>query len=304
MPDYNTFSGYLDFTIDSKDRMHYMFVESASLPKDHPVILWLGGSPRCSKLDGYFYDIGPFTYSLDDEKVTTRAGNEYTWNDGANLLFLEYPLGVGFSETTSSKDYTDTQVAFQVFTGLQLFYKKFPEFVDNELWLAGHYYAGIIAPTVAYYVQQYNREASLVRINLKGLLLNNPITDFSVDLVPARISMAYKRVLFDTEYLDSLEDICAGGYTGEECVTELSAVNTTLFSNLNFFDIYRDCASNDEIASKYLNPNNEETLLEEFPICFSTEGIEAFFTNNAYRTSLHITTVSDWHYCSSDVRFT
>lgn len=303
MPGFNTFSGYLDFTSDLKNRMHYIFVESAALPKDHPVILWLGGSPRCSKLDGYFYDIGSDIFSLDDKSVVTRVANEYSWNDGANLLFLEYPLGVGFSEVSSSKNYTDSEVAFQVFTGLQLFYKKFPEFVDSELWLAGHYYAGIVAPTVAYYVQQYNKEASMGKINLKGLILNNPITDFNIDLVPARISMANRKVLFDAKYMETISDICAESYTGDKCVTELNALNTTSFLNLNIFDIYRDCYSNDETATDYLNPNDFNKLLTDFSSCFSSQPLEDFFKKDSYKESLHVSSETEWNYCSKNVRF-
>lgn len=92
----------------------------------------------------------------------------------ANMLYLESPAGVGFSYSDDQKYATnDTEVSdtpetqlligSQVFTGvysfpqvsmnnylaLKEFYRLFPEFSKNQLFLTGESYGGIYIPTLA-----------------------------------------------------------------------------------------------------------------------------------------------------------
>lgn len=73
----------------------------------------------------------------------------------ANVLYLESPAGVGFSYSNDKSYATnDTEVAQSNFEALQDFFRLFPEYKDNELFLTGESYAGIYIPTLAVLVMQ------------------------------------------------------------------------------------------------------------------------------------------------------
>lgn len=66
--------------------------------------------------------------------------NPHSWNTEANVLYIESPVNVGFSYTLIQNDfnYTDDAVANDNLKVLIYFLtSKFPEFVENDLWIAG-----------------------------------------------------------------------------------------------------------------------------------------------------------------------
>ena len=59
------------------------------------------------------------------------------------------------------------------------FYEKFPELKDQQMYLSGFGYAGIIAPKLALNIIEHNSKSETpdwLRLNLNGLLLFNPCT--------------------------------------------------------------------------------------------------------------------------------
>lgn len=60
------------------------------------------------------------------------------------------------------------------------FFKKFPEYVSNQFYLAGEYYAGKMIPDLALKINNYNSQSS-TKINIKAILIGNGIMDLSND---------------------------------------------------------------------------------------------------------------------------
>ncbi|XP_057558545.1 lysosomal protective protein isoform X2 [Hippopotamus amphibius kiboko] len=149
-PSFRQYSGYLRGS--GSKHLHYWFVESQKDPKSSPVVLWLNGGPGCSSLDGLLTEHGPFLIQPDG---ATLEYNPYSWNLIANVLYLESPAGVGFSYSDDKSYATnDTEVAQSNFEALKDFFRLFPEYKDNELFLTGESYAGIYIPTLAVLVME------------------------------------------------------------------------------------------------------------------------------------------------------
>ena len=86
------YSGYLP--LHDGTNLHYWFFESQSQHRlKDPLVLWLNGGPGCSSLFGAMLECGPFQLNQHGNLIL----NPYSWNSNANLLFLESPVGVGFS---------------------------------------------------------------------------------------------------------------------------------------------------------------------------------------------------------------
>jgi carboxypeptidase C (cathepsin A) len=82
--------------------MFYLFFETSNVDKTVPIVLWLNGGPRCSSLLGAFEEqVSPFY--LDDEGKLFR--NPYGWNKAAHVLFVDNPIGTGFSTVDNDASY-------------------------------------------------------------------------------------------------------------------------------------------------------------------------------------------------------
>ena len=58
-------------------------------------MLWLNGGPGASTIaSGLLFENGPCRYST--EKNTT-VRNPYGWNEKVNIIYLDQPVGTGFS---------------------------------------------------------------------------------------------------------------------------------------------------------------------------------------------------------------
>ncbi|RXH79054.1 hypothetical protein DVH24_040201 [Malus domestica] len=97
------YAGYVTVNQTHGRALFYWFFEAINNPQDKPLLLWLNGGPGCSSIGyGAMEELGPF-FPQNDTKPKLKF-NPYTWNNAANLLFLESPVGVGFSYTNTSQD--------------------------------------------------------------------------------------------------------------------------------------------------------------------------------------------------------
>lgn len=96
------FSGYLPISTDK--RVFYWFVEAAAPldPASAPLTLWTNGGPGCSGLFGLLEEMGPFRPTKDGNAL---VANPLSWNRLSNMLYVEIPVGVGFSYSHDAKDY-------------------------------------------------------------------------------------------------------------------------------------------------------------------------------------------------------
>ncbi|KAH6816788.1 serine carboxypeptidase-like 33 [Perilla frutescens var. frutescens] len=103
-PHVSQFSGYITVNEAHGRALFYWFFEAQTLPDKKPLLLWLNGGPGCSSIGyGAAVELGPLRVG---GKGAILEFNQYSWNKEANLLFLESPVGVGFSYSNTSSDFT------------------------------------------------------------------------------------------------------------------------------------------------------------------------------------------------------
>ena len=172
---FNQFSGYLNLENTSKN-IHYWFAESESSPSTDPLVFWTNGGPGCSGLIGFLTEQGPFRPDSQGKLVM----NEWRWNRIANMVFLEQPVGVGFSYSDNSADYRigDDQAAKDNLQTLLAFLRKFPQYQNAPLFITSESYGGHYMPTLANEIIEYNAQQSATKLNFKGFAVGNPYTDY------------------------------------------------------------------------------------------------------------------------------
>jgi len=93
-------------------------------------VIWLNGGPGCSSMDGALMEIGP--YRLKDDAHLEY--NDGSWDEFANVLFVDNPVGTGYSYVNSDSYLHElTDMASQMITFLESFFVLFPEYEDNDV---------------------------------------------------------------------------------------------------------------------------------------------------------------------------
>lgn len=81
------------------------------------------------------------------EPITTNPPalyrNTYSWNNVANMIWLESPCGVGFSycDTAAGLVHDDATTAAQNLQALITFFSLYPEYAKNDFYITGESYA-------------------------------------------------------------------------------------------------------------------------------------------------------------------
>lgn len=152
--------GFLDVNRDKGSNMYYMYYEAsepAADPSTTPIVLWLQGGPGCSSLFGMVYINGP--YFVNDD-LTLRP-NPGSWSRLYGMLFIEQPIGVGWSSVGTAKiPDNELDVAWDLYRALQNFYGSFPAYKDRPLIVTGESYAGKYVPSLAHFILQADAFAS------------------------------------------------------------------------------------------------------------------------------------------------
>lgn len=73
------------------------FFEARRSPEKAPLILWLNGGPGATSMQGALRENGP-CFIADDSNSTYL--NPWSWNNEANVLYVDQPLHTGFSYST------------------------------------------------------------------------------------------------------------------------------------------------------------------------------------------------------------
>lgn len=136
--------------------------------------MWLQGGPGASSLFGLFTENGPFRV----DKNKTLQMRKYSWSISHNVIYIDNPVGTGFSFTDHDEGYArnETQVGEDLHSALVQFFTLFSELQGNDFYVTGESYAGKYVPALSYTIHEKN-PTSKVKINLKGLAIGNGLTD-------------------------------------------------------------------------------------------------------------------------------
>nr|XP_018897587.1 PREDICTED: venom serine carboxypeptidase-like [Bemisia tabaci] len=170
-----SFAGYLTVNKSTDSNLFFWLFKSQKGDwRKQPLIVWLQGGPGSSSMFGLFSEIGPFSVTKK-QKLKRR---KYSWNRKYNVVFIDNPVGTGFSFTKQDSGYTtdETDVARDLYEALVQLLKLFPSLQGNKVIVVGESYAGKYVPAIGYKIYRQN-QASTFKINLCGLMLGNAWVD-------------------------------------------------------------------------------------------------------------------------------
>lgn len=296
------YSGYV--TVDEKKQraLFYYFAEAEIQPASKPLVLWLNGGPGCSSLGvGAFSENGPFRPSGE---VLVR--NEYSWNTEANMLYLETPIGVGFSYSTDTSSYesvNDHITARDNLMFLKKWLDKFPQYRNRSLFITGESYAGHYVPQLAELMLQFSKE---YHFNLKGIALGNPVLEYATDF-NSRAEFFWSHGLISDSTYKMFTSVCNysryvseyyRGSVSPICSKVMSQVSRETSKFVDKYDVTLDvCISSVFSQSKVLNP---QQVTESIDVCVEDETVN-YLNRLDVQEALHarLVGVRKWAVCSN-----
>lgn len=105
-----------------KDDIFYWMFESRDAPSTDPLVLWLTGGPGCASEVALFYENGPYQFNEDGSLKT----NANSWNEVSNLLYVDQPVGTGFSQGGLHDARSEEEVAADMAVMLRGFLEQNP----------------------------------------------------------------------------------------------------------------------------------------------------------------------------------
>ena len=92
------YSGFVNVDQTTNSNLFYWFYRSDNLEPEAPLVLWLNGGPGSSSQLGNFIENGPLRLVKDDSGIIrVHSITDQAWTAVANVIFLDQPVGVGYS---------------------------------------------------------------------------------------------------------------------------------------------------------------------------------------------------------------
>ncbi|GMH12498.1 hypothetical protein Nepgr_014339 [Nepenthes gracilis] len=235
---FRQYAGYVTVNASHGRALFYWFFEAIDDPKKKPLLLWFNGGPGCSSVGyGEAEEIGPFFPQKGG--IPKLKFNKYTWIRAANLLFLEFPVGVGFSYTNTSSDLNqlgDKITAEDNFRFLINWFKRFPQYRSHDFYIAGESYAGHYVPQLAVLIYDNNKKATKEDyIKFKGFMIGNALLDDDTDQV-GMIRYAWDHAVISDELYDDIEKNC--NFSLENVSDACNDGLSEYFAVYNIIDMY------------------------------------------------------------------
>ncbi|KAL1302125.1 hypothetical protein AAFC00_002559 [Neodothiora populina] len=264
-------AGHIEVSPEHHGNLFFWHYQNRHIANRQRTVLWINGGPGCSSMDGAMMEVGPYRVQADG----SLTYNNGSWDEFANLLFVDNPVGTGFSYVDGDsyvhelKDMADQMVTF-----LEKFFTIFPEYTLDDFYIAGESYAGQHIPYIAQAILDRNAETKGQKWNLAGLLIGNGWISGPEQYL-SYLQFAYKEGIIkgDSDAAKQIEaqqaicikDLDAGGKdhvdtrSCERILTEILRISEKDGNCRNMYDVrltdsYPSCGMNWPPDLEYVRP--------------------------------------------------
>lgn len=134
-----SYSGYLTVNKTYNSNLFFWYFPARNNAANAPVVLWMQGGPGASSLYGLFMENGPVFVNAQN-RLEKR---QYSWHLDHHVVYIDNPVGAGFSFTNEAAGYATNQVdvGTNLFSAVRQFFQLFPEIRNNRFYITGESYA-------------------------------------------------------------------------------------------------------------------------------------------------------------------
>jgi carboxypeptidase D len=121
---------HIEVDAQNSGNLFFWHYQNRHIANKQRTVLWLNGGPGCSSMDGALMEIGPYRVEKDGK----LSYNNGSWDEFANLLFVDQPVGTGFSYVnTNSFLHELDEMADQFMVFLEKWFALFPEYEHDDV---------------------------------------------------------------------------------------------------------------------------------------------------------------------------
>ncbi|KAJ7629257.1 carboxypeptidase cpdS [Mycena polygramma] len=148
---------------DTRELFFWFFPSENAAAADE-ITIWLTGGPGCSSLSAALQENGPFLWQGG---TPAPFPNSWSWNELTNIVYIEHPVGVGFTQGTPGLLHNEAE-ATEEFLG---FWKSFVDAFKlngRKVFITGESYGGMYVPYIAdamlnaQDIQYFNVEGTII----------------------------------------------------------------------------------------------------------------------------------------------
>nr|XP_043619527.1 serine carboxypeptidase II-2-like [Erigeron canadensis] len=304
--DFEQYAGYVTVNQVNGRALFYWLTEASQDPASKPLVLWLNGGPGCSSVAlGMAEEVGPFHVNADGKSVYL---NLYSWNNVANLLFLDSPAGVGYSYSNASSDIRsngDKRTAADSLQFLLNWLERFPQYKGRDFYITGESYAGHYVPQLSQAIVRYNKANPGSPINIKGYMVGNALTDDYSDRVGLYQFLWAVGLISDQTYkkLNELCDKESVVHPSQDC-DQITDIANQEMGNIDPYSIFTPTCSANGVTKQFLRRwHNVGHIGQSYDPCTEQHSI-VYFNSPEVQNALHVyhtNTSRAWETCSDVV---
>lgn len=198
----DSFSGFLN--VSGAGSLFYWYFEgtgaaaSDDAAEPPPLLLWLQGGPGSPSMLGALFEHGPVR--LDEAGNLRRRSDSETWSSRWPILYIDSPVGTGWSFAESDLGYAKSQedVAHTLSVVLEAFARLHPG-APRHLLLSGESYGGHYIPALGAYLLDHPGS-----FTLRGIAIGDGFTN-PLEQVLTKPKEAFALGLLDERQLEEAE---------------------------------------------------------------------------------------------------
>ncbi|KAG7165380.1 Retinoid-inducible serine carboxypeptidase-like 1 [Homarus americanus] len=206
---------------------------------NYPLIMWLQGGPGSSGVGfGNFEEMGP--------KDLNGNNRKYAWTKSANLMFVDNPVGTGYSYVDSSKDFAidNMQIAADLVALVKEVFTKNPDMQKMPFFVFAESYGGKMTVDFALALDEAIKNGEVVS-DFRGVALGDSWIS-PMDSINTWGTYLYQMGWVNREGLNKVDAAAAKAQTAvdeerwTDATNEWSAsegVVSSVAHNVNFYNV-------------------------------------------------------------------
>ena len=263
--------------------LYYILFKSRDENPTAPLVWFFEGGPGQSSMHALFFQNGPFRLQKD----LSLKVNEFSFNNIADVLYLDQPLGTGFSNcsNTSWIPHHESVIVNDLMYFIEKFIAKHPEYKKRPLYLVSQGYGSHFALPLGMMLSMHD----VPGVNFQGIALGNPWIRPEIQLTSLAGFSKRKQLCTEFQFIASML-----GYI-------MSSIFIDLDLDMQAFDIM-------EMATGILlglrnqkfNPYNLRIRCESGPCQYNFTELNTFLDQPAVRRAMG-TVDRPFNYTSGEV---